>query len=206
MSWPGRRDDFETNEGYLQWRTQELAHLSQLMVMMVQLNPDLARSMPPDNASTISRPTSAYDDGLSHSTSDDDEPEAGRAFTYIPPNPRKYYKRLLELCVQHDLEAMIHLPEDQEVSLGILSARHLEVLNECALRWRISHSYRVTAFVDVIRYKYEREEVPLECVPEGLQLVTKAIHDLDVERWSKFDVSIHRAATCYLESNTARIV
>lgn len=194
ISWPGRREDFDTNEGYIQWRTQELAHLSQLMVMMVQLNPDLARSMPPDTTSSAAqatpRPTSMYDDSLAHSPSEDDEPEAGRTFTYIPPNPRKYYKRLLELCVQYDLEAMVHLPEDQEVSLGILSARHLEVLNECALRWRISHAYRVTAFVDVIRYKYEREEVPLECIPEGLQLVTKAIHDLEVEKWSKFDVRL----------------
>lgn len=120
---------------------------------------------------------------------EDDEIQVGHNFTYIPPNPRKFYKRLLEICVQADLEAMATLPEDQEVSLGILSPRHLELINECALRWRIGHSYRVACFMDVIKYKYEREEVPMECIPEGLQMISKAMHDNDIARWPRQDVS-----------------
>ena len=45
----------------------------------------------------------------------DEEIQAGGNFTYIHPNPKKYYKRLLELCIQSDLDAMASLPEDQEV-------------------------------------------------------------------------------------------
>lgn len=120
---------------------------------------------------------------------DDSEVPTGHNFTFIPPQPRKFYKRLLELCIQADLEAMANLPEDQEVSLGILSPRHLDLLNECALRWRIGHSYRVTCFLDVIKYKYEREEVPMECIPEGLQMIGKAIHDLELKKWPRQDVS-----------------
>ena len=119
----------------------------------------------------------------------DSDVQTGHNFTFIPPQPRKFYKRLLELCIQADLEAMANLPEDQEVSLGILSQRHLDLLNECALRWRIGHTYRVSCFLDVIKYKYEREEVPMECIPEGLQMVAKAVHDVDFKKWPRQDVS-----------------
>ena len=121
---------------------------------------------------------------------DDDEIPVGHHFTYIPSNPKKFYKRLVELCLQVDLEAMATLPEDQEVSLGILSPRHLEVINECAVRWRIAQSYRVTCFVDIIRYMYQREEVPLECIPEGLQMIQKAMTENDLGRWPKADVCL----------------
>ena len=114
------------------------------MVIMVQFNPELAKSTPSDNLSTVpGRPesmysmravdspattsrhpsvSSRYSLALSGSMnyedhgSDDDVP-TGHTFTFIPPTPRKFYKRLVELCIQHDLEAMHTLPEDQEVSL-----------------------------------------------------------------------------------------
>ncbi|KAG8933689.1 hypothetical protein FRC01_007619 [Tulasnella sp. 417] len=201
MPFPGRRDDFESDEAFHRWRTQELAHLSQLMLAMIQLKPDLARFMPSDSSPTYSasqRPLSTSipvtvepgTDPVANITelTSDDEIEAGNKFVYIPPNPKKAYKRLVELCLERDLEAMAHLPEEQEVSLTILSQQHLELLNEITLRWRISHSYRVTCFLDVIRYKYERDEVPIECVPEGLQMVGKAMHEMPVEFWPRFDI------------------
>lgn len=206
MPFPGRREDFDTEEAFHRWRTQELAHLSQLMLAMIRLKPDLAKSIPSESSSRYSqpRPPSAslvpggpesgpsfggvISDG--EAITSDDEIEVGHNFTYIPPNPKKAYKRLVELCLERDLEAMIHLPEDQEVSLTILSHQHLDLLNESALRWRISHPYRVTCFLDVIRYKYERDEVPIECIPEGLQMVDKTMHDVPAEFWSLFDVSL----------------
>ena len=130
-------------------------------------------------------------DSITESVPDDDEIPVGHHFTYIPSNPKKFYKRLVERCLQADLEAMATLPEDQEVSLGILSPRHLEVINECAVRWRIAQSYRVTCFVDIIRYMYEREEVPLECIPEGLQMIQKAMQETELNRWPRADVRLN---------------
>ncbi|KAG9029922.1 hypothetical protein FRB95_004718 [Tulasnella sp. JGI-2019a] len=199
MPFPGRREDFETNDAFVLWRTQELAHLSQLILFMLQYNPHLAKSSAPDGGiqhqSSLQRPArpdsefgrSSPNGSSQGDAFDEDDIEAGGNFTFIPPSPKKSYKRLLELCIQDDLEAMVNLPEDQEVSLGILSAKHLALINECALRWRISHTYRVTCFVDVIRYKYERDEVPIECIPEGLNLVTKAIQDIGLDKWPKPD-------------------
>lgn len=206
MPFPGRREDFDTEDAFHRWRTQELAHLSQLMLAMIRHKPDLAKAMPSESSPRYPQPQRPLSVSLvpvgselgpnvggiisdGDTVTSDDEIEVGQTFTYIPPNPKKAYKRLVELCLERDLEAMVHLPEDQEVSLTILSHQHLDLLNEAALRWRISHSYRVTCFLDVIRYKYERDEVPIECIPEGLQMVEKAMHDLPVEFWSRFDVS-----------------
>ncbi|KAG8930518.1 hypothetical protein FRC02_004086 [Tulasnella sp. 418] len=178
------------------------------MVMMIKTNPELAKPSLSEGgrypSSSSNRPESMYQDpsanrqsmafgngdGYDHSLSNiqsDEEIEIGHNFTYIPPNPKKYYKRLLEICVQFDLEAMVNLPEDQEVSLGILSPKHLEVINECALRWRLTHTYRVTCFLDVIKYKYEREEVPIECLPEALQMIQKAVEEVTLEDWPRYD-------------------
>ncbi|KAH8112053.1 hypothetical protein DFH11DRAFT_533705 [Phellopilus nigrolimitatus] len=217
-AFPGRREDFDSDDAWNQWRTTELSHLQQLMVIMVQFNPELAKSAPSEalpSISTGARPGSVYSstpgsssrhasissrrsvalvgsgvgtlDLVAEQIDGDDEIEAGGNFTFIPPNPKRFYKRLLELCIQADLDAMANLPEDQEVSLGILSSRHIELINECALRWRIAHSYRVACFMDVIKAKYEREEVPLECIPEGLQMIAKAMNDIDISRWPKAD-------------------
>jgi hypothetical protein len=221
VPFPGRREDFESDTAYQAWRNTETTHLSQLMVIMLQFNPELAKSSPTESVAssqspaTSSRPESAYSldrarDSRAGSISsrfsfamgsqntlesvadtireEDDEVPVGHHFTYIPSNPKKFYKRLVERCVEADLEAMATLPEDQEVSLGILSPRHIEVINECAVRWRISQSYRVSCFLDIMRYMYEREEVPLECIPEALQMIQKTIQETELLRWPKADV------------------
>ncbi|KIL54403.1 hypothetical protein M378DRAFT_174260, partial [Amanita muscaria Koide BX008] len=58
-------------------------------------------------------------------------------FAYLPPNPRKYHKRLVDLCLQRDLHRMLspEVPDHEEVSLGILSQPHLDLLTGCATRW-----------------------------------------------------------------------
>jgi hypothetical protein len=129
-------------------------------------------------------------EGVGSSFVEEDEVSVGDNFTFIPPSPKRYYKRLLELCIQADLIAMESLPPDQEVSLGILSLPHVELINECAVRWRIPHSYRAVCFMDVIKYKFEREEVPQACIPEAFQIIEKTLRDVELDLWTKHDVSL----------------
>ena len=189
------------------------------MVVLVQFNPELAKSQPSDNAPSRARPGSVYSPtsasrtgsissrrsvlALSQNFSDfdfvnvnhedldgDDEVQVGHNFTYIPPNPKKYYKRLLEYCLETDLKAM-HDPnvdDEDQVSLGILSPGHIELINECALRWRISQPYRAACFLDLIKQLYERNEVPLDCIPEALGSVAKVMHEITFEMWPIQDV------------------
>jgi hypothetical protein len=212
-AFPGCRDDFETEAAWLHWRNQELSQLSQHMKVLLQFNPELIKSAPaeavPSRLDSLHTRPYAYEGASRHgsissrhsvtipsspehtgaSIEDDDEVPVGHSFTFIPPGPKRYYKRLLELCIQADLEAMESLPPDQEVSLGILSAPHVELLNECVVRWRISHSYRAVCFLDVIKYKFEREEVPQACIPEAFQIIDKTLRDIELDKWTRQDVS-----------------
>ncbi|KAF8064055.1 hypothetical protein FPV67DRAFT_1503362 [Lyophyllum atratum] len=210
---PGRREDFDSDAAWNHWKMLETTHLQQLMVIMAQFNPELAKSTPaevlpsfqhsnarpgslysavdsPGGASTrhgsISSRRSLFLDNSSNGDVDgDDEVPVGHHFTFIPPNPRKFYRRLLEYCLVADLEIMLspEVDDNDEVSLGILSAPHIELINECALRWRIGHSYRVSCFLELVKQFYERNDVPLECIPEALQNVAKVMQETEVEHW-----------------------
>lgn len=129
-------------------------------------------------------------EGVGGDVDADDEVPIGHHFTYIPPNPKKFYKRLLEYCLVADLEIMLspEVDDNDEVSLGILSSPHIELINECALRWRIGQPFRAACFLDLVKQFYERNDVPLECVPEALQTITKVMHETDLEKWPVQDV------------------
>ncbi|KDQ55910.1 hypothetical protein JAAARDRAFT_208172 [Jaapia argillacea MUCL 33604] len=215
-TFPGRREDFDSDAAWQHWKHLETSQLSQLMLVMVQFNPELAKSTPsealPSAYNPSQRPTSVYSFnrndsqhlasrtgsvssrrsiiGLRTETIGEEGDDEDDNFTFIPPNAKKFYKRLLEACITADLKAMLsdEVQDDDEVSLGILSPPHIELINECAVRWRIGQPYRVASFLDLVKQFYERNDVPLECVPEALQAVTKVTHEITVDKWPVPDV------------------
>ncbi|KAF8968851.1 homology domain-containing protein [Flammula alnicola] len=141
---PGRREDFDSDAAWQHWRTLET----------------------PTSSNSCSRRSFLGDTADDAAEVDEDLP-VGHYFTFIPPNPKKFYKRLVEYCLIADLEVMLS-PEVDDND---------ELINECALRWRIGHSYLL-----------RRNDVPLECIPEALQNVTKVIHETELELWPVHDV------------------
>ena len=131
-------------------------------------------------------------DNLAPSPEADDDVDipVGHHFTFIPPNPKKFYKRLVECCLNADLEMMLspEVDDNDQVSLGILSHMHIELINECATRWRIGDPYRATCFLDLVRQLYERNDVPMECIPEALQTVNKVALETELSLWPTQDV------------------
>ncbi|PWN50695.1 hypothetical protein IE53DRAFT_82315 [Violaceomyces palustris] len=210
-AWPGRRDDFETEEAYQKWRTSELSALSHIMMSMCQINPELLKSTSNEIPGLSRRPTEAGrqetnlaapteivhaaangrgspdTEALSQSN-DAEEDDTFGSFTYIPPDPRAYYRRALELCIDYDLEQIKHQPEEEEVSLSILSKIHMDLLNECAVRWRLMANFRAVTNLDVIKYKYDRGEVPLDCISEALNTMQRATAEADLTTWMVADV------------------
>ncbi|KAI5990422.1 hypothetical protein EDD15DRAFT_2280125 [Pisolithus albus] len=131
-------------------------------------------------------------DSFSEDVEEDGEIRVGHHFTFIPPNPRRFYKRLVEHCITAELE-LLYSPEvddADEIPLTILSQPHVQLINECAVRWRIGKSYRATCFLEVIKQFYERSEVPMDCVPAALQAVTESLHDLEIDKWSIQDAEL----------------
>lgn len=213
-AFPGRREDFPSDEAWHHWKSIETAQLQQMMLAMIKMNPSLAKSSDVDRVQgNLNRRSSGYDsptpgrhpsigsrrsmfdvnDEINFELGEEAEEDLpiGHYFTFVPPNPRKFYKRLVEYCLVVDLEIMLspEVDDNDEVSLGILSQPHLELIGECAMRWRIGHPYRSVCFLDLVRQFYERNDVPMECIPEAMNNVSKVMQENEPEMWPVQDVS-----------------
>ncbi|KAF8346260.1 hypothetical protein F5887DRAFT_1061262 [Amanita rubescens] len=175
-AFPGRREDFDSDTGWQHWRSLETSVLQQLMVAMVQAKPELAKTTSDSTSPTSGsgRPGSIYgpsgiDSPIECTTSRTASVKRSMynslEFTHSSgmedsdDDPRKYYKRLLELCLQEDLDKMLSpdVPDNEEVSLGILTQPHLDLLSE----W---HAYRAVCFLDLVKDFFERESIPIQTV------------------------------------------
>jgi len=148
---------------------------------MMQANPSLSQSSEPNRFSNdlSSRMDSLRLDQVSESST----------FTYVPPDPRSTYIELLNRCLDWDLEVLKTLPEDEDVSLGILSPEHVNLLGECATRWRLPASFRSWVFLEAIVQRAEQGLVPTACIHEATGMVGKVSADMDVSSWANSDVS-----------------
>lgn len=208
-SWPGRKEDFESEPAYQHWRAQELQALSQIMMQMCQANPELLKTTSSSRDSTmIGGSKKTTDSGTAPSevsvaaesgekapdaetiSQSVEEEETFGSFTYIPPDPKAYYRRALELCIDFDLEKIKQQPEEEEVSLSILSRHNNDLLKECAMRWRIMSPFRVVANLDVMKFKYDRGEVPLDCISEALTTTQTALQETQVDLWARVDHAV----------------
>jgi len=148
---------------------------------MMQANPSLSQTSEPNRFSNdlSSRMDNLRLDQVSESSS----------FTYVPPDPRSTYIELLNRCLDWDLEVLKTLPEDEDVSLGILSPEHVNLLGECATRWRLPASFRSWVFLEAIVQRAEQGLVPTACIHEATGMVGKVSADMDVSSWANSDVS-----------------
>ncbi|KAI8456827.1 hypothetical protein BY996DRAFT_4579115 [Phakopsora pachyrhizi] len=116
---------------------------------------------------------------------DEDDDESTQNFKFIPPNPHSYYIALMDHCLDFDLESMKNLAEDEEVSLKILSHGHLELLEQCAYRWRLTIPFQVSVFFEGICRRFEEEEIPIiECVSEALNDVFRVLNEIPLSYWT----------------------
>ncbi|CAG8613996.1 2788_t:CDS:10, partial [Cetraspora pellucida] len=124
----------------------------------------------------------------SHSIKDSLSTESS-SFTFIPQNARIYYKLLMNKCIDYELQH--GSSEDQ--SIKILSKDVISLLNECALRWRISPAFRWLQYLDVIRSRFDNEDpqIKLDHIKEGMHLLKDAIKHRDVSTWTISDKREH---------------
>lgn len=166
--------DFETEAEWSEYRAKEISTLSDLTVKIMGL--DTSRTRGGDKPDQVDLVQSL--EGLKMED---------RALTYVPPDPREAYRHILRIALDHDLEILRTLPEDQDVSLGILSAEHVALLAECALRWRIPKSYSSWVFLEAIQDHYEKGEVPPDCVFEATGEIGRVSREVPVSSWSILD-------------------
>lgn len=154
------------------------------MLTMMQSNPSLSQTSDQNRFSNGDMP--ARMDNLRLDQVSDTE-----SFTYVPPDPRATYIELLDRCLEWDLEVLKTLPEDEDVSLGILSPEHVNLLGECAMRWRLPASFRSWVFLAAIVNRAEQGLVPTACIHEATGMVGKVSDEMPVSTWANSDVSRH---------------
>ncbi|KAG2419826.1 hypothetical protein HFD88_004623 [Aspergillus terreus] len=191
-------EDFDNEEAYEHWKKGEGPDLSQMMLAIVQSNPELAKSAPggalpqfnagpSDGAlgeltrTNSDRPTSYIIDQpvdlSSLSFGDDNNSDESDTYTFIPPEPRTVYSHILAQALTHDLKdrEMEATQATSEIpSMKLLSKQSSELLNEVCLRWRIPNFSRIVLFLDVVRTKFVDNEVDLDTLDAAFTFVKEA--------------------------------
>jgi hypothetical protein len=185
------RDDFESDEGYDAWKKSESPDLSQMILAIIQSNPELAKSTPgslpqfnssPHENADLSKTSSGRTDRTSYmgdqsvdlsglSLGDSDESDT---YTFIPSDPRALYRYILSQTLSYDLrdreleatQATSDIP-----SIKLLSKQSSEMLNEICLRWRIPNFSRVVLFLEVAQTKFVDNEIDLDTLDSAFTFV-----------------------------------
>lgn len=165
-----QRTDFSSDEAYEAWNKAEKSELSKLMLAIIQLNPrelTKATSGHPRNRASVydpfmfnNSPADMDAIGLSGSSVVDND----ASYIYIPPDPRLFYRHVLDRCLMYDLNDPNLLPMEVpglDEPIQLLSKSSLDLLDQCALRWRIPKFTRMIVFLDAIRVKYQEAELDL---------------------------------------------
>jgi hypothetical protein len=185
------RDDFETDEGYESWKKSEGPDLSQMMLAIVQSNPELAKSTPgslpqfnpnssehPDLSRTSSgrtdRTSYVIDQPLDISGLSLDDTDESDTYVFIPSDPRAVYRYILAQTLSHDLrdrELEASQATSDVPSMKLFSKQSTEMLNELCLRWRIPNFSRVVLFLDVAQAKFVDNEIDLDTLDSAFTFV-----------------------------------
>lgn len=207
-----RAEDFDSTEGYETWRKTEAQDLSQMMLAIVQVSPELAKStsgailtqfhrQPIASDSTdatysdLSKRISEHSERSSYVV---DQPVDMSAFSpsqrsnglreddffvFIPPDPRAFYRFILNETLTHDLsdqslQASATASEataTETPTPKLLSKQSTELLNEISVRWRIPLISRTMIFLDVVREKFIDQEVTLDTLDAAFNFVKEPL-------------------------------
>jgi C2 domain/MUN domain len=227
--------DFDTTEAYDAWRKAEEKDVSQMVLAIIQSNMELAKTttagaLPqfktpgptseaayadmsrkmsdPDTASSyvIDQPVDMSALSLHDSQEIDDAP-----LTFIPPDPRAYYRAVLKEALCYDMMDQDLQPSEatsETPSIKLLSKQSTDLLTEIALRWRVPQFSRPVLFLDVVRELYRDGTVGLDTVDAAFVFMKEPQHDkkaarrsmllqenlFDWNKWAVADLAMYRNA------------
>ena len=191
-------DDFDLEEAYEVWKHQEIPDISQMILAILQSNPELAKSssggsvpqfkanpsLDPGYADPSRSGSQSTENGSSYVIDQpvdmsglniqDDGVEDGTSYVFIPSDPRSYYRTILKEVLTYDLnDAELQASEatDETPAMKLLSKQSAELLNEVAVRWRVPQFSRLVLLLDVIREKYVNQEISLDTLDAGFNYV-----------------------------------
>lgn len=226
-------EDFDVEEAFADWKKSEAPHLSQMLLEILTAKPALAKtSTGPIEKALPSRPQSLYgedqayaDLGRAISAADDSaafDPatitlgslslgDVGSIrtvddgiYTFIPTEPRSFYKYILQHAVTYD-----QLHADPAADFQPLSKASTELMTELCVRWRIPQFSRLIALLEVAARKFvDQELLPEELdtvfdliktpLPEPkksphIQQYSVPLTDIPPSRWTIHDFAVYQS-------------
>ena len=184
-----RSQDFDLEDAFIEWKKSEAPHLSQMMLDILTAKPELAKTststmdkpLPGRPQSTINDQAYAdlgralssaggggldFDPSLnlaSLSLGDSDISASDEViYTFIPPDPRAFYKYILKHAMTFD---QIHA--DPNLDFQPVSKQSMDLLTELFVRWRIPQSSRLIGLFEMAARMF----LDGELVPEELDAV-----------------------------------
>ncbi|OZJ03936.1 hypothetical protein BZG36_02932 [Bifiguratus adelaidae] len=195
-AFPASPNDFPTAQAYETWKARELGNLKGMIAMLTLSNPNLVTDMEATSVgsanllggSAASRPSSLYGSGPPsprHASMEDGLSSV--AFTFIPPDPKSYYRILLSMCIDFDLTVR---PQSERSKSSILTPLSESILKETHVRWRIGLPFREVLYLELIRQHWESGGVVLDEVKHALQRLVKGFKEVSVDEWATQDTAL----------------
>lgn len=189
------RNDFDSDEAYEAWKSQESPDLSQMILSLIQSDPNLAKSTSTGPASQY-RSNASVDLGTDNGQPVDlsglninaDTADDQASYVFIPPDPRMYYRAILKEALTYDLADPEFVPSDGN---RLSSKQSAELLAEIGHRWRVPQSSRHVLFLDVIRDAYIDQSVDLDMLDTAFTYVKEPPQtDKKSNRLSQFQMQV----------------
>ena len=182
---------------------------------------DLARIV---TSPVDSNPSYVFDQPVDMSSLSLEDEQLGRhfleesTFTFIPPDPRSYYRSILSHAMTFD---QLHAPQavDGPVATPPLSKASIELLMEICVRWRIPQFSKLILFLDVAAQKFLDQEIGLEELDTAFEFVknppsetkrshihshSASLYSVDQSHWTVQDFALYRQILSNLHDGLLR--
>ncbi|PGH10146.1 hypothetical protein AJ79_05501 [Helicocarpus griseus UAMH5409] len=193
-------EDFDSTEAYESWKKAEAGELSQMMFAIMKSNPETKTTtsggtLPYLKSSDLATIDSGYSessevssmDAATLSPLDASHDDDYNLYTFIPQDPKSYYRFVLAQIITHELQerqANTANTAADSVSQRLLSKQSIDLLNEISLRWRIPNSTRAVLFLDVFREKYVEQQIDIDTLESAFVFVNQPPQDQKSRRSS----------------------
>ncbi|CEP17674.1 hypothetical protein [Parasitella parasitica] len=202
QAFPGRREDFATTEAYDTWLTREKKYLQGLMTIMVTsptFSLNISNEQDVGSANLLSGGGGNGSGGVSGSSnigrrasdskrnslygspaSTDDNP-----YTYIPNDPRSYFRLLMNMCMDLDIDVA---PDTERAKASVLSQASEDLLRECWKTWRLSPPFRAVLYLELIKNRLDtkdsQDEVDIEEASDAMRALEKCLKENEIRNWT----------------------
>ncbi|KAI8333569.1 hypothetical protein BC941DRAFT_433809 [Chlamydoabsidia padenii] len=173
--YPAKVDDFPNRQSYDAWQKREVKQLSELLKTLTLLDPNLTMGNGDHDGGITNGNRSPYGQ---------DQASAMAGFTFIPSDPRGYFRLLMNMCIDYDTDI---IPDSERAKTSVLSQQSDDLLRECWRTWRLSAPFRTVLYMELIKQRFDQGVFNLDDIRDALRTLDKAMKENDINNWTLSD-------------------